>query len=78
MADQRQAIIKKPAVIIGAAFVCLIAFGIYWASEPVPSIETKGPEETVAWVSLGTAFVSLLTSVVGLVMRLFDLRQKRS
>ncbi len=69
-------ILKKPAVIIGAALVCLIAFGIHWTSRPVPGIETKGPDETVAWISLAAAIVSLLTSVVGLVMKFLETRQK--
>ena len=62
---------KRPAFIISAAVVCVIAFIAYLATRTPAGIEAKGGEsETVAWVSLATATVSLVATIVGPCRRL--------
>ena len=70
-------VLKQPAVIVVAAIICVIAGYVYFASQPPPGVESKGPEVMVAWISLAVAIVSLLTSVVGLLQKLAELLEKR-
>jgi hypothetical protein len=67
---------KRPAYIIGAAIICVIAFIVYFALRSADSVTPMGDEAsaTIAWISLGVAVLSLASAVVGLIQKLVDLR----
>lgn len=66
---------KRTSYIIGAAVVCVIAFIVHFATRTPPGVEVMGDEsETVAWVSLATAVLSLIATIVGLVQKAMELR----
>ena len=76
MQTKRASLVKRPAVIIALAIVAVVAFWVYQANRPPPDIEFKGPEVTVAWLSLATAAHSLAGSLIGLVLKMIELRQQ--
>ena len=77
MQTKRASLVKRPAVIIALAIVAVVAFWVYLDSRPPPGIEFKGSEEvTVAWVSLATAALSFGGSLIGLVLKMIELRQQ--
>ena len=67
---------KRPAYIVGAAVVCVIAFLVYLQTRPPSGIAPMGDESsaTIAWISLAVAILSLATTVVGLIQKLIELR----
>ena len=67
-------ILKRPWVIAVLGALAVVSFLVYAATRPPADMELKGPEETAAWLSLGTSVVSLLTALVGLLLKLLDLR----
>jgi hypothetical protein len=73
---QRGYIMKRSSYITGAAVICAIAFIIYLATRPPGGVTPMGDESsaTIASVSLVTAVVSLLATIVGFIQRLFELR----
>jgi hypothetical protein len=70
---------RRPALIIGAAVICVIAFIVYLAMRPSGGVTPMGDESsaTVAWTSLAVAALSLGTAVVGLIQKLVELRAAR-
>ena len=72
----RGQIMKRPAFIIGAAVVCVIAFIVYFATRAPDGVEPMGGDgaATIGWISLAVAFLSLATAVVGLLQKLVELR----
>ena len=66
---------KRPAVIIGALIVGVLALIFYVQQMPPEGVEPKGDEVAVAWISLAVAIVSLLTASVGLIQKFIELRQ---
>ena len=67
---------KRWWVIGVLALIGVAALAAYAWMRPPPELEAKGPPETAAYLTLAAAIVSLATSVVTLVLKLFDLRQK--
>ena len=67
---------KRPAVIIGGAVICAIAFIVYFAMRTPEGISPMSDESsaTIAWISLAVAILTLATTVVGLVQKLVELR----
>ena len=66
---------KRPAVIIGALIVGVLALIFYVQQSPPEGVEPKGGEVTVAWISLAVAIVSLLTAIAGLIQKFIELRK---
>ncbi len=66
---------KRPAIIIGALIVGVLALIFYVQQMPPEGVEPKGDEVAVAWISLAVAIVSLLTASVGLIQKFIELRQ---
>lgn len=69
-------ILKRWSVILLAAIVGGVALWLYLGSAPSSDLETKGPAETTAWISLAVAMLSFLTALVGLVTKLVELAKK--
>jgi hypothetical protein len=70
--------LKRWSVIVGAAIVALVGFLAYFAfsffdTEPVRGVADQN--ETIAWLTLGTAVVSMLTAFAGLAQRLLEIRK---
>ena len=62
------------ALIVGCA-----ALAVYFQVRVPPGLEPMGDHsETIVWVSLATAVVSLLTAVTGLVKAIVEARANRS
>lgn len=66
---------KRPWIVVGASIIGVTALILYFQQLPPEGVEAKGSEETVAWISLAVATVSLLTAIVGLVQKLIEVRQ---
>ena len=66
--------LKRPWIIVVLGIVAAVSLFIYFTTQPPGDTEIKGTEEAMAWVSLGTATVSLLTSLVGLILKVLDLK----
>lgn len=65
--------LKKTAVIILLVILAIILFYVYDYYKLPEGVEVKsGNQETIAWVSLATSIVSLLTAVVGLVQKILE------
>jgi len=62
-------------VIAVAVAVSIAAFWLYARLAPPEGVEPKGDEQTLPWVTLATAIVSLLTAIVGLVEKLVARRR---
>ncbi len=59
----------------------VLAIVLWWIHQSLrlpPGIEGKGPDEWLPWLSLAASVVSLLTGLVGLAVKLLELRQKRA
>lgn len=69
---------KRTWVIVLLLAIAVAAFVYYLQNRPLEGVETKGPEDIMAWVSLATSMVSMLGSVAGLILKLFDIREKAS
>ena len=69
--------IKNTSVIVILSLLGIVAAYFYFSMQHVSDIESKGPEESIsmAWIALATAFVSLLTSFTGLVLKIIELRE---
>jgi hypothetical protein len=67
---------KRPAVIVGGAVICVIAFIVYFTMRAPTGIAPMGDESsaTIAWISLAVAVLTLVTSAVGLLQKLIELR----
>ena len=67
---------KRPAYIVGAAAVFVIALMVYFKTRTHGDVMAMGDEgsATVAWISLAVAALSLATAVVGLIQKLVELR----
>jgi hypothetical protein len=65
---------------IAIAIAFALAAGLWWlhAANRLPvGVESKGPEDWIPWVSLAGSAVSLGTGIVGLGLKIIELRQKR-
>jgi hypothetical protein len=67
---------KRLEYIIGAAAVCVIAFVVYFATRTPEGVAPMngGSSAIIASISLATAIVSLVGTIVGLVQKLVELR----
>ena len=69
---------KRPAIIIAAAVIGVIALIVYFTTRtPAGITPMDGAPATIAWISLAIAILSLATAVVGLIQRLVELRAAR-
>ena len=71
-------VLDKIPIIIFFALLGSAACWYYLANAPPPGVEVKGSEEAALWISLATSVVSFLTALAGLVVKVLDLRAKRS
>lgn len=63
---------------VGIFLVGIVATILYFQQQPPAGVETMGDESsTMQWLTLAVAVVSLLTSLVGLVQKLIELRVTR-
>jgi hypothetical protein len=63
--------------ILVAAAVGVVAIYLYFSWQPASDLERKGlASDLREWVALGTAVVSFLAALVGLVAKLGELRAK--
>ena len=66
---------KRPAIILAAAVVGVIALIVYFNTRvPAGITPMNGDPATLAWISLAIAILSLATAVVGLIRELVQLR----
>lgn len=66
---------RKLPFIVAALAMSAIGFSLYFTYRVPSGLEPKGESsETVALISLAIAVVSLLTSLVGLVQKVIELR----
>lgn len=66
---------KRPAVIIGAFVIGLVALVLYLQQQPPAGVEAMGDESPVMqWLTLAISIVSVLTGLVGLVQKVIELR----
>ena len=70
---------KRPAYIVGAAAIFVIALLVYFTTRPPGDVTAMSDERsaTVAWISLAVAALSLASAVVGLIQKLVELRAGR-
>ena len=69
--------IRKP-LIIGAAFaITVLSTLVYFQYRIPPGVTPQGNNgETVAWISLATAIVSMITAIVGLLQKVIESRDR--
>jgi len=67
----------RRALIVVALVIGLAALWYYFSLQPPPGIETMSGDDnqTVQWVALATAVVSLLTAMVSLVKEIVSTRK---
>lgn len=66
--------LKRWKVIVIAMLIAIAGLVLYLKYRVPPGIAPKGDSaETIAWIALATAVVSLLTAIVGLVQKLIEL-----
>jgi hypothetical protein len=70
---------KRPGFIVAALVVGVLAGLAYYATRTPPDVAPMGDGgETITWISLAIAVVSLATAVVGLIGKLVDMRAAKS
>jgi hypothetical protein len=68
--------LKRWSVILGAAVIALLGLWAYFAYRIPPGVEPMGDQtETVAWIGLATAIVSMITALAGLAQKLLEGRK---
>lgn len=61
-----------------AVLLSMVGFWIYFAYRVPLGLDAKGNgDENIAWIGLGTAIVSMITVLVGLIQKLIELRAPR-
>jgi hypothetical protein len=70
---------KRPVYIVGAAVICVVAFFVYFATRMPEGVAPMDGESsaTVNLISLATAIVTLLITILGLVQKLAELRANK-
>lgn len=66
----------KAAGIVGALVVCVVAVAVYLSFRTPGDVTSMGDDgaQTIAWISLAIAALSLATAVVGLIQKFVELR----
>ena len=68
--------LKKAWVIIGAIILSVAAFSIFDRYRIPSGVTPMGDSgETIAWIALATAIVSMITAIIGLVQKLVEVRK---
>ena len=66
--------LKRWKVIVIAMLIAIVGLVLYIKYRVPPGITPKSNSaETIAWIALATAVVSLLTAIVGLMQKLIEL-----
>lgn len=70
--------LKKPLVIFFFVVLALIAFLVYMQVKIPDGVipQSDAQVETIAWLSLWTAIISLLTSIIGLFQNIIEKDQR--
>ena len=71
--------LRKPLVIFLLFLLALFFWWVFQTSRPLPGVEPKGggPDAWMPWVSLATSVVTLITGIVGLVLKLIEMRGEK-
>lgn len=67
----------KIIAIIVLLIIAIIAFYFYLSNQLPPGVEAKGNETMVAVISLCTAIVSLLGSVITFIFKILEIKAKK-
>lgn len=65
---------KKSILIIVLLIITIVAFYIYFSTRLPAGVESKGSDTTVALISLITAIISLLGTVLTVILKIIELR----
>jgi hypothetical protein len=69
--------LKKPVVIVLAFVISVVGILVYFHFRLPPGVQPMGDgSDTVSWVALATAVVSMLTAIFGLVQKIVELKGK--
>mgnify|MGYP001145165573 CR=1 FL=1 len=70
--------LRKPIVIVLAFVISVVGILVYFYFGLSPDdVQPMGAEsDTVSWVALGTAVVSMLTAIFGLAQKISELKGK--
>ena len=67
--------LKRPTMIVVATLTAVVGFALYFRYRVPPGVAPKGDTvETIAWIALATAVVSMLTAIIGLIQKILELR----
>jgi hypothetical protein len=64
--------------IILAFVISAVLWTVYAHTKIPPNIEVKGPTDWLPWISLAASIVSLLTGVVGLLLKIQEFRTRKA
>lgn len=68
--------LKRWSVIVGAAIFAVLGLCVYFTYRVPSGVEPMGDQtETIAWISLATSIVGMLAAFVGLAQKLIELRK---
>ena len=73
--------IKRPMIILLAAAIAALGFVLYFWLRVPPGVEPKGSDasaEIIAWLGLAGGIVSLMTSIVGLMQKIIEMRASKA
>lgn len=69
---------RKPLFILTAFVVAVVCFVIYYYYRIPSGVTPKGESiNMIAWVSLATAIVSMVTALIGLLKQILEMRSKK-
>ena len=72
-----QLMLKKTGVMVSAVILGITALIIFDRYRTPSDVTPMGSnEETIAWIALATAIVSMVTALVGLMQKLIELRKR--
>lgn len=68
---------SKSILIIVLLIITVIAFYFYHANKLPPGVESKGNETTIALISLCTAIISLLGTVLTFILKIIEIQNNK-
>ncbi len=70
--------LKRPTMIVIATLIAVVGLALYFTYRVPPGVAPKSDTvETIAWIALATAVVSMLTAIIGLIQKLLELRASK-